>query len=382
MGREFLDFRRPQLKGQWPNKFVAYSYRNPETGKWERFKVYEDINRNRSKQYDELLLASVYEGLKAGYNPFEDRHPFREKEKPKETPYTIQRALYFFLGKWKERGIEPASMARYQRSIKFFEEWLLMKGIQHKAAGDITEDDIESSLRWNKEKRGWSNRTYNNNRDFLATCFLFLQKKGVIKSNPVSEVASQKTKTKKHKYYDEVTLKKVMGYLRTADPSLHLAALVVYHLCVRSEKELKHLVVGNIMPERMQVLLQETKGGSERYIPMNQQILDAFREADVLEAPKDYYVFSGNGRPGAKPFGNGFFAKRFRKVRGAMGLGEESTLYGFKHTRIVHLKRDGVKDADIMQLTGHKDVVSYSTYLRDLGVDFKPDKLNAASRTI
>jgi site-specific recombinase XerD len=386
----YLMFRPAKLKGKWPNKFVEYYYRNPETAAWKRFKVFEDINRNKTAAYDKLLLDAVNDKLKSGFSPFTDVDPYEPKPKPETVPYTIQRALNYFLLKWKERGQDPETIVRYDRAIRYFEAWLLLKGIQFMAADEITQEHIEQALVYNKTKREWSNRTYNNNKDFLSTCFTYLQKKAVIKINPCSDISDQKIRTRKHRYYDTSTLNKIMEVMKKEDPYLHFAAQVVYHLCVRSEKELQNLMVGNIYPDRMQVLLEITKTKADRYIPMDPLILKIFQERGIFDYPKDYYLFPQlnktkfvpDGPPGTEPFTRNFFSRRFVKIRTAAKLSSDYTLYGFKHTRVIHLKQDGAQDAEIMNLTGHKDFASYAAYLRDLGIDVNPENIHRLSRHI
>jgi hypothetical protein len=46
----------------------------------------------------------------------------------------------------------------------------------------------------------------------------------------------------------------------------------------------------------------------------------------------------------------------------------------------VNLKMDGVSDADIMSLTGHRDFNAYSVYLRDLGLTVNPETINLKTR--
>lgn len=107
-----------------------------------------------------------------------------------------------------------------------------------------------------------------------------------------------------------------------------------------------------------------------------------------LEYPAECFVFSvphknrfvKDANPGSQPFGNGFFSKRFARIRKKLELSSDFTLYGFKHTRIIHLKTDGVQDGDIMNLTGHLNFESYSKYLRDLGLSANPDTINQKTR--
>jgi len=117
-------YKPAKLKGKWPNKFIEYYYRHPETDAWQWFKVYEDINRNKSVEYDQELLTAANRDLKRGFNPFLEIDIYNSKPKPQAITYIIQKALHFFLLKWKDRGQEPETMVRYEPAIKYFEAWL------------------------------------------------------------------------------------------------------------------------------------------------------------------------------------------------------------------------------------------------------------------
>lgn len=75
----------------------------------------------------------------------------------------------------------------------------------------------------------------------------------------------------------------------------------------------------------------------------------------------DYYVVGKGNRikfvrentPSPKPFPNNMISARFAKIRKKAGLTLDHTPYSFKHTRVIHLKQDGARDSDIMQVTGH-----------------------------
>jgi len=52
--------------------FVFFSYLNPTTQKFKRYKVYENINRHKGserEQYAQKLKNAVNEALKKGFNP-------------------------------------------------------------------------------------------------------------------------------------------------------------------------------------------------------------------------------------------------------------------------------------------------------------------------
>lgn len=386
-------YRPPVLVKSEYGWYIKYHYRIPVAVRhiygnkeWYRFRVKEDLNRRKGQdrlEYAEWLLSEITQSLKNGYNPFEpEKQVVEQGETQIEPELNATDAMYLFLEKWTSRGLESSSLSKYNKVVTRFIVWLKKVGIPYTDVNNITQTHIENFLTDAQKTYLFGNREFNNHYDFIRTAFNFLLKKKYISVSPVAGVDKMKSKTTKHRYYDEKSLNDVTRILELKDPYTLLAFQTVYYLCVRSEKEMKHLKVGNINWEQNKILAIETKGGSERYIPMDDHLKELFLKAGINKYPDDYYVFSIGGKPGKKPFGRDFFAKKFRKVRDEAGLSDSYTIYGAKHTRIVHLKSDGVSDADIMSLTGHKDFTSYTKYLRDLGLTADIKNINAKSRKI
>lgn len=362
---------------------------NYKNRKWLRVKIYKGINVVRTTEYAEAVKRAVTEWLKDGYSPFEaDIEAMKVGDlEPSKKKWNIQQAVLFFKQKWKGRGLSPKSTAKYDRAADRFLSWLTARDLQHHDAKEITSEHIERYLYDSKETLKWSNTTFNGERGFIGTIFTFLSKKNI--ANKVEHTGKLKAKAKKHRYFDQRTFEKLKKILLEHDPYLYFACQCVYYMAIRSEDELKYLKVGNIHPDRKQVLIAEGKTG-ERLIPLVDEMIKIFKARKVLKADPSYYVFSvpsktkfvPDGKPGAEPFGTGFFSKRFAKIREKAGLSSDHTLYGMKHTRIIHLKNDGAQDADIMQLTGHSSYESYSKYMRDLGLTANTALLSKKTRKI
>lgn len=382
-------YRGPKLITSGKKWFVEYYYRSPEN-KWKRFKVYEDINRIKTTEHAYSLLEAVRIGLSEGYNPYQEQQTFLKNQHLYKKEWTINQAFLHFKTIWSDRGLEQDSLSKYFRTADRFLSWCIHRGIQHEPIETITRKHIESYLSQAKKDGNWTNRGYNNEKDFLSTMFNFFVRDCNAPKNPCLGISNQKTATKKHKYYDEKTFSIIKDALLKYDPYLLFACQVVYYLCIRSEKELKLFKVGNIFPERKQVFIkaEDSKTNSDRYVPLTDEILQIFKERGILDYPPDHYVFSvphknkfvKDGIPGKEPFSRGFFSKRFAKIRKGLGLSGDWTIYGFKHTRIIHLKTDGVQDADIMSLTGHSSFAAYADYLRDLGLTANPEAINSKTR--
>lgn len=395
VSKAIAQYRKPEIVKAKHGWYIKYYYRIPaairnmhDNKSWLGFRVKEDMNRRKGadrEEYAVWLRDQIELSLKNGYNPF---FPELEHINPIDTgtievkEMSISSALKFFIEKWSSRGLEGKSLDKYKRYINRLIDWLIEKQIPEIEVSKITTDHLEEFLNDNKRKHDLSNREYNNTMLFLRTAFNYLLKKKIITENPLSGVDKQEARTVKHRYYDTAALKTITAGLEIKDPYMYLIFQTVYHLCIRSEKELMHFRIGNIQWDHDRVFIDLGKGNTQRYIPMDANIKQIFLSARLDEYPSDYYVFGAHNKPAAKHVSHAFFARRFGKARKYLGMNSAYTLYGAKHTRVVHLKQDGATDADIMSLTGHKDFTAYAKYLRDLGMAADAKKLNKLSRKV
>jgi len=333
--------------------------------KWEKFRVFQDINRFKTDEYAEAFLDSIKDQLKNSFNPFEyERHEMEKIQAdivPKKLWTSVQ-ALYFFIQIWEDRGNEKQTTAVYKRAVDLLAGWLTARSLQNEPIGSITRKHVELCLQEKSAKEAWSNRTYNNTVTLLSTCFNFLKAEEIIVKNLCDGILRKKAKSKKHRYYDPERFDLVRKLMKEKAPMLFFAARLIYYLCIRSEKELKSFKIENIFPDRRQVLImaEDSKTDRDRFIPIPDELLGELEDLKN-KYPGNYHVvgvahrnkFLPQNKPGPKPFGRNFLTSRFSKIRKLAGLPQDFTLYGFKHTRIIHLKQDGAKDTDIIQMTGH-----------------------------
>lgn len=116
-------------------RFVYYSYLNPNTAKFERIKVYEDINylkdAEQKNAYANELVKEINTWLKAGYNPFEADVVTEKKihavkaqilleENPKSP--TLLDAFKEFLANKTEKDLAGDTLNAYRSYIGKFEK--------------------------------------------------------------------------------------------------------------------------------------------------------------------------------------------------------------------------------------------------------------------
>lgn len=397
---KYVTWREPKIqKGKrW---LIKYQFRIPaklrhlyKNKQWKTFEVFEDINRYKTDEYARLLLAAVKYNLENGYNPFaKEEKIFLEyedgaTEKPDKI-WTCTQAFNYFTQEWEQRGLEKATLIKLKRAIAILTNYVMKLGIQHEPARQLTKKHVQNALREESEREGWSNRTFNNNASALSTVFIFLESEKVVTDNPTKGIVRKKSKSKKHRYYDPEQFENVRQVMKAEDPLVYFATKLIYYLCIRAEKELKWFRVGNIFLDRKQVLIQaeESKTDADRYIPIPDELMEELAYIRK-NYPPDYYVVGKGTRmkyvrdntPASKPFAQNMISARFAKIRKMAGLSSDYTPYGFKHTRIIHLKRDGAQDADIMVVTGHESYQAYAEYLRDLGISGNAEATNKISR--
>lgn len=378
--------------------YIKYKYLIPDEvrflysdKKWYTFRLKLDINRRKGQQreeYAEYLRSEIEKSLKEGYNPFMPELERLNKEKfnlPEVTAgATCKEAMQSFLEKWNNKGLDSSSYRKYKKSIARLSDWLYKTGLIAEPIASIKSLHMEAFFDDGRKNGGWSNREHNNTIGFVSTFFNYCRRMEWILTNPVNGVKKLKTNIQKHRYYDQATLKKLFKVMEVMDPFCLVAFKTIYYSCVRADKELQGLKVGNIDFENSRILIESTgaKGGRARYIPMDDNLKELLEQYGVRNFPPEYYVFGIKGKPAPKPFAHTFFSKRFKKVRDAAGLPSDFTMYGAKHTRVVDLKIAGATDAEIMQMTGHSDFTAYSKYMRDLGLTADLSKINKISRKI
>jgi site-specific recombinase XerD len=392
-----LKYRPPRLVKAKQGWYITYTYQIPESvrpmygGKtWYRFRITEDMNRRKGEERENFatwMLEQIIQSLKEGYNPFSiEQEEAAKVAASGEVPefITAKKLFDLFLTAWSKRGLDPVSITKYKKYVNRLAGWLDEKKMLYNNIKNITPAHIELYLTESRTLLQYSNREYNNTYDFTCTIFNYAKDKDIITRSPCDGITKLKVVSTKHRFYDNDNMAAIKKALLAKDAYTFLAFQVVYYLCIRSDKELMNFRVKDINFDQNKILLdaQGTKGKAARYIPMDDNIKALLLNHGVKNYPAEYYVFGIEGIPAKQKFGQGFFARRFRKVRDAAGLPKDFTMYAAKHTRIIHLKQDGLSDADIMSVSGHKDFGAYAKYLRDLGMDANPEKINKVSRKI
>ena len=326
--------------------FVYYSYLNPETGRMQRFKVYENLNYiedlTEKRQQGELMVKAVNYGLSTGWNPF------RRKELVSYVKnWTLNQGLNYFKQKLITRGLRKRSIQTYESVLRMLQEG--MRPMLNEDINTLTKQKILFALSTVADKKSWSNSTFNNNLTFVRSIFNFLIEADILKDNPAAKIKPMPESISRNKYFGDATFDKIK---KNADPALLDFILFLYHTGTRPN-EARQLRYENINYESKLLLVPAgiSKNKKDDYVPLSEYILNKYKgEGLIFGTSVNYY------------------SQKFNELKKKLKLPADVNLYSVKHTRAIHLAQDGASPYAIMQLFRHSSLEITMKYLRDLGL--------------
>jgi len=404
----------PKINKSNPNKYFIYWNHDVPAELWEqyprrriRIKKSDDINDRHPDQIDEYaeLRRKVWEYnldvLK--FNPFEDElAEFRrlqfektevvqqieksaeiialpEEESRKLTP--IDQAFHAFMKSRIARKLKKTSISSYQGTVDWLNQGLTAIGKGGIDIGEIKHIHLSEALDYIAEEREWSATTINKEIDFLLAIFNWLEIEEYVVKNPSKgKFAKLPTNKSKHRWYDPQTKSNVkQELLRSGKSRVYFAMAFTYFTLIRSKQELRSLRIGDIDRKlrRIRFSVELSKNRKEQYRQYPDEFEVILNEMKLSGLPQEWFVFGkGDGTPGPFKCSHNFFSKQFKAVKDSLGLSPDYTIYGMKHTRIVHELMKGTEGKDITHMARHTDYKTTQDYLRDydLALDYIYDK--------
>jgi len=356
------------LKVQW---YVHYSFKNPWTGKMDRFKYSDGINCNSTirERMDaaKSLQARWWRKLKAGYNPFDSPdHIYSSAQKQLIfNKDSIQEILLDTIPKVTQ-SIEKKTLTTYKRYVLNFCEWLKTKGKIDLDISLITEDDAENFLTHLLEAKGHGTKHRNEHLSLLRKLFEYLKRRKKITDNPFFFCVNKKVESKGRKFYRDGIRNLIIDELEKR-PQLLLFCEMIYYTLARP-KELRFMQLSEIFltDARIEIPGNKSKTDMQRWITIPEQLLKKLYEMKLHEYPKEFYLFGNKGVPASKPTGVNYFRKKYIPIKLMFSLGRDYGIYNWKHTGAIKADRANIPHKDIQQQGGWTTMAMLDTYLGDM----------------
>lgn len=342
---KYVDYKPAKLTrgAKW---FVSFSFRNPETNKFQRFKVYQGINSIKDKQEKEDfardLKQAVNNYLDQGNSPFE-----KDPELIPIKTWTLVQGLNYFKTHLTDRGLRKRTIQTYESVLRQMYKGLAP--LMQTEINQLNKAQISGFLRNTHTQNKWSNTTYNNNITALRAIFNYLIEQEIMIINPAKLIKPLPASTTKHRYFDDETFEKIKN---EADPVLLRFLMFLYHTGTRPN-EARQLRYEHIIRERklLRVPAGISKNKKDDYVPLSDYVIENYKGEGLIFGTSVNY-----------------FTQRFNKLKVKLKLPKEMSLYSIKHTRCIHLAQDKVDPYAIMQLFRHSGLDITMKYLKDLGI--------------
>lgn len=365
-----------QSKALSKDWYLYYSYRNPASDKLERqanIKAGANYYKTKKERIEilETLSRNLERLLNEGYSPFEN-NIFNTDE-----IMTVKQAFDYALDLKKET-ISDNTYPRFKNRIDRFKGFLINNGFLNRYITSVDKKTVLTYL--NRVLKNTSARTRNNTRSDISSLFGLLAKNDIIPENFVLKIDVLKADPVRNKTFTEEQVEEIFDYLSKTDINLLLFIKFVSYNFLRPI-EVCRLEVANI-DLKEKILTVKTKDGKtkRKLIP---EIL--YSKIGYLEQyNSNDYIFTLLGHPGKweTRLNNrrDYFTKRFLKIKIHFELGEEYSIYSFRHYHITKLYRELRKKyspfetkSRLMLITGHSTMKALENYLRDIDAELPED---------
>ena len=351
------------VKKQW---FVYFSWRHSVNDKFQRIKVFGDLNkkfkdRETRQAAAKVLQQTINDSLRNGWNPFAS-----EVNNAADTMFKADKILHEVMNN-KVASLRPRTQQTYKSRLTLFLEWMKQMKMDHLFIHEIQPLHLEYYQKYLVNK-GHNPVTVNSNIEIIAALFKKLVKLRIIKDNPCDGIDMLKeNESNLFQPYTDKELKLITETLKQKHPGLFLFFLHVYYAFLRPETivslQRKHYDFDN------KTITIDARHHKNRKVSQKQilgPLYEYLKQSGVDRLPPDYYVFSKNLQPGTiaiKPVR----ASEMWKQLIIDGAGINKKLYAAKHTGGIHYVNDneGVENMIWLQKQmAHHSLEQTEVYIR------------------
>lgn len=355
-----------------PQKQLYEVYFIVYVGKDKRAMRYKkDINkqptRAKRKALAEDYAAVFWEGLTCGWNPLQERYPYREKELRRQKTMSFNTAIDWCLAE-KKKTVKVGTYYGYKHTAKVIKAAAINSGYSDKKITDVERKDMRMILEQAREDETWSSKTRNTNLGLLKALLDPLIDKDIIQVKPTTGIKNEKQPERvKYKRITEDERGLIVNHLSVVAPDYLDFIYFIYDTGIRPKELLAVRVFDiSLVKREITVRAEVSKTNRERFIPITDDMLSILLKRDITKLDRNLYLFSKNKfSPGPAPFWPTAGARWWRKYV-QKDLGIDAKLYGLKHTGADAKLLAGIDTRTLKSLYGHSSEQMTEKYLEEL----------------
>ena len=366
--------------------YVYYYFRNPNTGKMQKFMDTCRINRfqtvSERTEAGNSWVKAFEKLLASGFNPFLEKG--LEEKSFEIKVYTLKSGLeYAFnnkVGTWKGSTADD-----YSVRMGVFLEWAALNQLEGIDIREVSELHIIAFLNWivSPQGRNIGKTSQDNYKRNISGLFSKLVKDRIISVNPCLKLETKKDDPIKNTPFTGYQILEIKNYLLANDPKLYNFILHVVYTFLRPREIVRLKAVDIRLKEK--VLYVETKTKRKEVKRLIDPLIDFYTSIDLLNIPGKANIFTDDGTfkiwDAKEKTKVDHFGLRFKKVKTHFNYGPEYGIYSFRHTAALDLYKrftsDGLTHREavlkLMPIIGHENEKTTENYLRDVGAMLPKD---------
>jgi len=271
----------------------------------------------------------------------------------------LTQAIPLFLDWLKARGMRDETLRGYRMDVSQFQRWLSDRSNGPVFVDEVTFPQVEAFVEYMTNERDSKPRTINRKINALSTFFNCLKKKKLVQENPVDDVERVKVPELERTYLNKDEIEAIIQAIK--HPVIHYFAMMMAHTGIRVN-ECTNLTLRDVNLEEGFVQVLDGKGGKNRRVPMNKQLVQHMREfLDKHRPVTDSLFFFALKKTGT--VSEQYVNRLLKEACKETGIQKHVTSHILRHSFASYLVTKDTHVAVIQRLLGHANLRTTSVYL-------------------
>lgn len=271
----------------------------------------------------------------------------------------LSKAIPLFLDWLKARGMREETLRGYKMDVNQFLKWLSDRSNCPVFVDEVTLPQVEAFVEYVTNERDSKPRTINRKINALSTFFTCLMKKKLVQENPVDDVERVKVPEFERTYLNKDEIEAIIHAIK--HPVVHYFAMMMAHTGIRVN-ECINLTLYDVNLDEGFVQVIDGKGGKNRRVPMNKQLIQHMKEYLTKHRPvTDSLFFFALKKTGT--VSEQYVNRLLKEACQEVGIQKHVTSHILRHSFASYLVTKDTHVAVIQRLLGHANLRTTSVYL-------------------
>ncbi|MDR2001729.1 MAG: site-specific integrase [Prevotella sp.] len=364
------------LKKTW---YVEYAFRNDNTGKLERFRIYKDFKlistAKKRREYAQKIIEEYTDRIVSGWTPWD----LETVVYANNIAYQIQTKVYgnreqtgknllYYINAFlqdKEPIVSKKTFQDYTSKLRIFHQWLYSKGKKDIFAQDITNDMVAEFSYYLINERKLERRTIRDFNARISQLYNWMIKKKITNINPAYDLPEgRQREDHSAQPMTKEDAKQLLNHIKEKDEQVYLFCAMIFYCAIRPGTELRLLKVKDINFFTNTITIREENAKTmEAIINMPPEMVRILKALKISNYSRDFYVFGKAKTPGLDCWGKNYFRLEHNKYRDELGMPKEYKLYSWKCTGAIMFAMNGAPITAIRDHLRHTNTTTTDIYL-------------------